>query len=165
MALSLFGHDPWFTELSVFDNNLGRRMQKLQRQADASLRSLALDVTENDDGFTIAADLPGYNKDDVQLTVHEGVLSITAERKQEQEKTTDKEWRRERFHGKVQRSVQLPDTADDNAVSADFTNGVLKVVVGKKAVEDMPGPRRIAIGGDAGDGSETRPDSGAGSQQ
>ena len=149
MAVALFGHDPFFGDLSafnVFDNHLDRRMQQLQRQAEAGMRSLALDVTENDTGFTVAADLPGYNKDDVHLTVHEGVLSITAERKQEEETKTDKEWRRERFHGKVQRSVQLPETADESAVSADFTNGVLKVQIGKKALEDKAGPRRIDIG-------------------
>ena len=148
MALSLFGRDPFLSDVNTFGSmgHLDRQMQQMQRRAAAGMRPLAVDITENDRGFTIAADLPGYNKDDVHLTVHEGVLSITAERKQEEETKTDKEWRRERFHGKVQRSVQLPETADESAVSADFTNGVLKVQIGKKALEDKPGPRRIDIG-------------------
>ena len=148
MALSLFGRDPFLSDVNTFGSmgHLDRQMQQMQRRAAAGMRPLAVDITENDRGFTIAADLPGYNKDDVHLTVHDGVLAITAERKVAEETKTDKEWHRERFHGKVQRSVQLPESADEHAVSADFTNGVLKVEIGKKALTDKAGPRRIAIG-------------------
>ena len=122
MALSLFGRDPFLSDVNTFGSmgHLDRQMQQMQRRAAAGMRPLAVDITENDRGFTIAADLPGYNKDDVHLTVHDGVLAITAERKVAEETKTDKEWHRERFHGKVQRSVQLPESADEHAVSADF---------------------------------------------
>ena len=144
MALSLFGRDPLFGALTEFRGFPD--MSQMMRQADEGFRSLAIDVKENETGFTVDADLPGYDKDNVKVTVHDGVLSISAERKQEEETKTDKEWRRERYYGKVHRAVRLPDTADESAVKADFTNGVLKVVIGKKAIEDAAGARHIAIG-------------------
>ena len=94
----------------------------------------------------MSADLPGYPKDHVKVTVHDGTLTIDAERKQEEETKTDNTWRQERFYGKVHRAVKLPDTADDSAVEARFDNGVLHVTIGKKAIEDAaPAPRQIEI--------------------
>ena len=154
MALSLFGRDPLFGALSEFGfPAMSTGLDQLARMSDEGFRSLAIDVKESDTGFTVASDLPGYNKEDVKITVQDGVLSIAAERKQEEETKNDKEWRRERFYGSVRRSVRLPETADQNDVSADFTNGVLKVTVGKLAIKDAAAPRTIAITGGGGAGA------------
>ena len=121
-------------------------MGTLMRKAQGAARALPIDVQETETGYRVSADLPGYPKDHVKVTVHDGTLTIDAERKQEEETKTDNTWRQERFYGKVHRAVKLPDTADESAVEARFDNGVLHVTIGKKAIEDAaPAPRQIEI--------------------
>ena len=144
MALSHFHRDPWFDDAFSMMRPLWRDMDKMMPRA-TDMRGLAIDVQERDDGFTVKADLPGYAKEDVKVNIDDGVLSINAERKREEETKTDKEWRQERFYGKVSRSLRLPPNADDSAVRATYENGVLSLDIGKRAIEDAPKPRQIEI--------------------
>ena len=87
----------------------------------------SVDISEDDKEWLVKADLPEVKKEDVKVTVEDGVLTITGERKFEKEEKDKKYHRIERSYGNFLRSFTLPDAADGSKVSADFKDGVLKV--------------------------------------
>lgn len=93
--------------------------------------SPAVDITEDDKEFLIKAELPGLKREEVKVTVDEGVLTITGERKSEKEEKNKKFHRVERSYGSFLRSFTLPEGADAAKVNAEFSEGVLNVHVGK----------------------------------
>jgi len=101
----------------------------------------SVDISEDDKEWLVTADLPDVKKDDVKVTVENGVLTITGERKFEKEEKNKKYHRIERSYGNFLRSFTLPDAADGSKVNAEFKDGVLKVHLPKsekakpKAVE------------------------------
>jgi HSP20 family protein len=91
----------------------------------------AVDITEDDKEYLVKADLPEVKKEGVRVTVEDGVLTITGERKFEKEEKDRKYHRVERAYGNFLRSFALPDATDGSKVSAEFKDGVLKVHVPK----------------------------------
>jgi HSP20 family protein len=91
----------------------------------------AVDIKETDQAFTIEAELPGLAKEDVKVTVHDGVLSIEGERKHEEESKDRKHHRIERYYGSFKRRFTLPDNVDENSVKAAFKDGLLTLTVQK----------------------------------
>ena len=89
------------------------------------------DITEDDKEYLIKAELPEMRKEDVKVTVENGVLTISGERKFEKEEKKKKYHRVERGYGTFMRSFALPDDADFNKVNAEFKDGVLTVHVPK----------------------------------
>ena len=104
--------------------------------------SPAVDIKETDKAFTIEAELPGMNKDDVKVTVHDGVLSIQGERKSEEETDDKKHHRIERFYGSFLRRFTLPDNVDENSVKASFKDGLLTLSIQKAEPKE---PRAIEV--------------------
>jgi HSP20 family protein len=86
-----------------------------------------VDISEDDKEYTVKTDLPEMKKEDVKVTVENGVLSISGERKSEKEETKKKLHRVERSFGTFLRTFTLPDDADSTKVAAEFKEGVLKV--------------------------------------
>ena len=86
-----------------------------------------VDISEDDHGYLLKADLPEMKKDDVRVTVEDGILSVSGERKSEKEDQTRKFHRIERSYGTFRRSFTLPEDADSTKVTAEFHDGVLKV--------------------------------------
>jgi len=86
-----------------------------------------VDIIEDEKEWLVKADLPEVKKEDVKVTVEDGVLTITGERKFEKEDKGRKYHRVERSYGNFLRSFTLPDTADGAQVNAEFKDGVLKV--------------------------------------
>ena len=93
--------------------------------------SPSVDVIEDDKEWLVKADLPEVKKEDVKVTVENGVLTITGERKFEKEEKDKKYHRIERSYGNFLRSFTLPDTADGSKVNAEFKDGLLKVRIAK----------------------------------
>lgn len=91
-----------------------------------------LDVKESDKAISIEAELPGMNEKDVELTLRDGVLSISGEKKFERREDKDNYHVMERRYGNFRRSLRLPDTIDETKVAAKFDKGVLTVTVPKK---------------------------------
>ena len=88
----------------------------------------SVDIAEDDKEWLVKADLPEVRKEDVKVTVENGVLTITGERKFEKEEDKDRRYHRiERSYGVFLRSFSLPDGADGSKVAAEFTDGVLRV--------------------------------------
>ena len=90
-----------------------------------------VDITEEDASYIITAELPEVKKQDVKVTVENGVLTLTGERVLEKQENGRKYHRIERAYGSFARSFALPDDADATKVTAAFKDGVLKVQVAK----------------------------------
>ncbi|MBL8377943.1 MAG: Hsp20/alpha crystallin family protein [Burkholderiales bacterium] len=110
---------------------------------DALPAQIKVDVSENTSAYTVAAEVPGVAKDDIHVAVDGGVVTISAEvRQQDQQTKEDKVLRSERYYGQVSRSFQLPVEVDAAAARAKYDNGVLTLTLPKKT---QPGSKRLAI--------------------
>lgn len=87
------------------------------------------DISETDAGYLIKAEIPGVNKEDVSVTIQEGTLTISGERRQEKEEKGWKYHRIERSYGRFVRSFRMPEDADESAVKAEFKDGMLNVTL------------------------------------
>ena len=91
----------------------------------------AVDVSETDGEFHIKAEIPDVKKEDVKVTLEDGVLTIQGQRKQEKEDKGTKYHRVERTYGSFVRSFTLPDLVDEEKVKAEFKDGVLTLQLPK----------------------------------
>ncbi|MCB9514427.1 MAG: Hsp20/alpha crystallin family protein [Candidatus Latescibacteria bacterium] len=99
--------------------------------APATLWSPRVDIAETDKQFEIHVELPGLEKGDISLKVEDGLLTVSGERKTEQEESGRRFRRVERLYGRFQRSFRLPKEADADRIEAEFKNGLLVVSIGK----------------------------------
>ena len=104
----------------------------------------AVDVNETETEFFLSADMPGLDKKDVSVDIHDGVITIKGERVIDNKKSTDGYRIRERQLGSFNRSFRLPDNVNEDKVAAKFKNGVLTVTL-PKTKETLPEGRRIKI--------------------
>lgn len=110
-----------------------------------NLNTLALDVHENEDNYLISTDLPGVKEEDIEIRLHDDVLTVSAETSSEsKEEENGKVLLQERRYGKFSRSVRFPVHVEAENIVADYTNGVLNITIPK--AEEVK-PRRIAING------------------
>jgi len=100
------------------------------------------EVKETSDQFVVRADVPGVEEKDIDISLHNGVLSITGSRASAQRTEGDAYYVHERQYGSFSRSFALPDTADGEKIDATLTSGVLTVTIGKRAEAK---PRKIAF--------------------
>lgn len=91
-----------------------------------------VDVNETKDAFVLRADVPGVDPKDIEITMENGVLAIRGQRSSESTKEENGYRRIERSYGRFFRRFTLPETADADAVSAECSNGVLTVRIGKR---------------------------------
>jgi HSP20 family protein len=95
---------------------------------------IKMDVKENDDTYTVHAEIPGVKKEDINVTIEGNQVSISAEMKKEkEEKKGDKVLRSERYYGKVARSFTLAHDVDEAKSQAKYADGVLELTLPKKA--------------------------------
>jgi len=106
--------------------------------------SPAVDVKESDNSFTLTADIPGLTKKEVKVNITDGILSISGERKFEDEKENGNYHYRERRYGSFSRTFNLPETVNDEDISASFKNGILSIELPKHEVV-LPKEREIKI--------------------
>ena len=100
------------------------------------------EVKETPESFVLRADVPGVAEKDLDVGVHNGVLTISGSRQAEERKDGESYAIYERQYGSFSRSFALPDLADGDRIAANRTNGVLTLTVAKKAEAK---PRKIAI--------------------
>ncbi|KAF1048123.1 Hsp20/alpha crystallin family protein [Xylophilus sp.] len=95
---------------------------------------IRLDVKENPQSYTVHAEIPGVNKDDIHVEIDGGQVTLRAEVQQHDSQTQgDKVLRSERYYGAVSRSLQLPADIDSAQAKAKYENGVLTLTLPKKA--------------------------------
>ncbi|TAJ18131.1 MAG: Hsp20/alpha crystallin family protein [Dehalococcoidia bacterium] len=112
---------------------------------NAAEAALPVDIVERDGALVVEASLPGYQKGDIDVQVHDGVLTIKAEKKQETEEKTEQFYRRERSFGSVSRRINLPTEVNEAAVDAELKNGVLTL---RLPLPEQRGPKSVEIRGE-----------------
>ena len=130
----------------MLDDMVGTMFRRPQRQlAGVTEWAPAVDVVTKNGDLVVRAELPGVKQEDVDITLQNNVLTISGERKAEQEEERGGYYVRERRYGSFSRSFTLPEGVDESKVRARYENGVLEVTVeGAAAVQE---PRRIQIEG------------------
>lgn len=98
----------------------------------------AVNVTENKDAFKLKVAAPGFRKDDFKLEIHNGYLTISGESKEEKEDKDEKFTRQEYRYSTFSRTFTLPENIKGEAITAEYTDGVLKVTLPKKTVDEKP---------------------------
>ncbi len=91
----------------------------------------AIDLVETKDNVVVRAELPGMKKEDIEVTLHEGALNISGERKSEKKVEAQGVYRSERYFGRFQRAVTLPSPVAADKVKADYKDGILTVTLPK----------------------------------
>ncbi len=134
----------------LFGEMLGGLSRRRGRQEGQHLVEWApaVDVLTREGDLVVRAELPGVKQEDVDITLQNGVLTISGEHKVAQEEERGGYHVRERRYGSFRRSMTLPDGVDEGKVRARFEDGVLEVTVEGAAVEQAP--KRIEIEGPGG---------------
>ena len=105
----------------------------------------ALDMHEDKDNVYVRLELPGMKKEDIELSLHDGSLSIAGERKGEEQSKDAEVYRAERFFGRFQRTITLPTAVAVDKVKAHYADGVLTVTL-PKAEEAKPKRIDVKVG-------------------
>ena len=90
-----------------------------------------VDISETDTTYLIKGEIPGVNKEDVKVTIEDGMVTMRGERRMEKEETGKRFHRIERSYGTFMRSFRLPDDVDETAVKAEFKDGMINVMLPK----------------------------------
>lgn len=150
MANNLIQRDP-FGALAHFDpftdiDDLFRdffTLPALRSKRDTMAPHMRADVSETDQAYTVIAEIPGVNKDDIKVSVEGNRVSINAELKEEKRaEDAGRVVRSERFYGQQYRSFTLPQEVDDTGAQAKYHDGVLELILPKKA---GTGGKQLAI--------------------
>lgn len=146
----MFRNSNWLTTYDPFDP-----FTKLDKvffgdpffsNATTAVAAFGTDVTDEGDHYQLTADLPGFKKDDIEINVEDGILTISAERNEESEDKDNKGRyiRRERTYGSYKRSFDLTEVDDDN-ITAKYEDGVLTLTLPKKQVAEIESKKSITI--------------------
>ena len=148
--MSITRWDP-FRELESVSDRLNRMFGRSNLLGDITRETLAssdwspaVDVAETAEEFLVKAELPEVRKEDIKVSIENGVLRIAGERKQEKEEKNKRYHRVERFHGSFTRSFTLPDSIEEAKLTADFKDGVLTVHL-PKAPQSKPRTTEVKI--------------------
>ena len=109
-------------------------------------RLMKTDVKETDEGYEVDVDLPGFNKDEIKLDLNNGYLTISTEKSLNKE-NKGKMLRQERYVGTMQRSFYVGESITEDDIKAKFENGVLSLMIPKKAAPKVPEKKQILIEG------------------
>ena len=103
-----------------------------------------VDISEDTNNIYVHAELPGMSKDDVKITLAEGILTLRGEKKHEEKKEDKNYYRIERRYGSFARQFTLPENVKDEDVHANFNNGVLEITI-PKSEPVKPKEREVPI--------------------
>ena len=154
--MSIIKYDP-FRELRSLQDDMNRLfMTNFSRGSDeeglmSGAWSPSVDIFENKDNLVLEAELPGMNREDIELSIENNVITLRGARKFEKKDEGDNYHRVERSYGSFTRSFTLPQTVTAEGATADFKNGVLRVSLPKR---EETKARKIDITGE--DNSETK---------
>lgn len=124
----------WFNEFDqLFESLLDHRPQ--------SRMNLACDIEESEKFILFTFDLPGLEEKNIAIEIKDNVLAISGERNEEFNDETSRKFRG-RHYGSFRQSFGLPKTVDQDKIEADYTNGVLKILLPKK---DVPQPKKVEV--------------------
>jgi len=124
--------DP-FEEIRRMHERLNKIFEEFERIGPRTIavETFPIDIIDEGDNIKILADLPGFNKEDIEIWIEDGDLVIKAVRKEEKEEKAENYIRRERRFGEVYRKIALPVEVDIDKIKATYNNGVLEIVIPK----------------------------------
>lgn len=122
--------DP-FREMEDMMRNMQRAFTQWPARTEEAMTlaewTPSVDIAENDNEFIVKAELPDVKKENIKVSVEDGTLSITGERKEEKEEKGTKFHRVERAYGRFERAFTLPDDADKEKITSEYKEGILTV--------------------------------------
>lgn len=123
--------------LETLSSQLSETGEMAEREVSDLFGRTSVDLSETDDAFIVTADLPGFERDDIEVRVRDTTLHLRARHDSESEESEDEQYlRRERSRRSVSRTVRLPGGIDPDAAEATFNNGVLTIRLPKNDHED-----------------------------
>ena len=142
----MFGIPPYNKYHGVYDPF--RELEKMEKELFSGrdgLASFRTDIKDNGDAYLLEAELPGFKKEDIHVDIANGVLTVSAERKHDEEKKDGKGniVHSERTYGRFERSFDVSEI-NEKDISAEYADGVLKLNLPKKT-EVVPESRRLEI--------------------
>ncbi|MCR4883989.1 MAG: Hsp20/alpha crystallin family protein [Clostridiales bacterium] len=148
---SIFGENLFDDLLGYTFDDMDRQMRKMDRQIYGrnAKHEMKTDVREHEDGYELDMDLPGFKKDQIELNLENGYLTVTATKgfdKDEKDKQ-GRMIRQERYAGSMQRSFYVGDAMTSEDVKARFEDGVLHLTLPKKDAKKVPEKKTICIEG------------------
>ncbi|KTC83660.1 Hsp20/alpha crystallin family protein [Legionella cincinnatiensis] len=123
---------PVYNEIGSLLDNFFKGQQLDASFVDTSSWAPPVDIKEEKDRFLVLADIPGVNKEDIQISLEHNVLTLRGERHFEKTEKKEGYTRVERAQGQFYRRFSLPQTADDAKISAKYKQGVLEISIPKK---------------------------------
>lgn len=123
---------PVYNEIGSLLDNFFKGQQLDASFVDTSSWAPPVDIKEEKDRFLVLADIPGVNKEDIQISLEHDVLTLRGERHFEKTEKKEGYTRVERSQGQFYRRFSLPQTADDAKISAKYKQGVLEISIPKK---------------------------------
>ena len=139
--MTLVRWDP-FQELASWSNRLNRSINEGRTEDTFGAWAPAVDIFEKDHNLFIRAELPGLKREDIEISMENGVLTLHGERKRESEVEESNAYRLERIYGAFTRSFSLPTTVDSSKIQAVYKDGVLEVTVPKL---EAAKPKKVQI--------------------
>ena len=133
---------------NLFDNFMDDMFPESGRKTFKTMPSIMrTDIKETEDQYVLSVELPGFNKEDVKLSLKDGYLNIsaTAQNEEEEEEKDGKFLRRERYTGAMTRSFYVGEDITEEDVKAKFGNGVLTLALPKEAPKKIEEPKYICI--------------------
>jgi HSP20 family protein len=135
----LMVRDPWrdFGTLQdrinrMFDQTVRTLYPENQEELERGTWAPAVDIHENTDSFVVKADLPGVNKEDIQIDLKDSTLTLRGEKKFESKVSKDNYIKVERSHGTFVRTFTLPENVDADKIKAIYKDGVLELIIPKR---------------------------------
>ena len=151
---SIFGEnlfDDWCDEFPFYDFDKSMKNTEKKLYGKKASRIMKTDIKEKKDSYELEVDLPGFTKDEINASIEDGYLTISAAKgldKDEKEKDSGKYIRKERYAGACQRSFYVGEGVKQEDVKAEFKHGILKLTVPKKEPEkEVEEKKYIAIEG------------------
>ena len=131
-----------FKEIEMMEKEINKMFNDLFRSFDRSYEYPLMDIIDSKDNLVVYVEIPGVNKDDIKVKIHNDVLTISGERKEPELPEKANCLIREREFGKFMRSIRLPYPIEVSKVSAEYKDGILKIILPKK--EEVK-PKEIQI--------------------
>lgn len=113
---------------------------------EKSIEIPSANVIENDKEFKLELSVPGFEKKDFKIDVHDGILSISAEKEQKSEEKKENYRKKEFSYSSIRRSFAMPENVQDEKIDAKYDNGILNIVLPKKAIESSKPKKAIEVG-------------------
>lgn len=143
--MNLLRRDPFevaFSPMSRLFNQMLNEPMDGGTLAQIEEGTLPLDISEDEKNVIVRASVPGFRKEDIDVEVHSGVLTIKAQHNEEHEEKNERFYRRERRFGSMSRRVALPSTVREDSCSAQLRDGVLTLYIPKS---EAAMPRKVQI--------------------